>query len=165
MFFVRTRRCSQSEKENCLCCSAAPGFVGRCLCDQCVNVAQVDENETCYEFLWQVHPLVSCLRTCTYYAAIFTIKQRWLQWRLYLFIIIYLLICMSNSRHGIVVTRMKNYSGTMRMSEVLVWTWIYFMGKGKEMRKANQLAVKQQSCSLSDLLKLIQSLGKRKRPC
>lgn len=83
----------------------------------------------CYEFLWLVHPLISCLRTCTNYVAIFTVKQRWLQRGLYLFIIIYLLICMSNSRHGIVLTKMKNYSGTMRMSEVLVWAWILFHGK------------------------------------
>ncbi len=59
-----------------LCCSACPGFVGRCLYDQCVNVAQVDEGETaCYEFLWLVHPLKSCFNTLTYSAAVFTLKQ------------------------------------------------------------------------------------------
>lgn len=48
------------------------------------------------------------------------------QWE-YLFLRIYLLICLSNGRHGINFSRMKDYSSTVRAS--VVWTWISFHGK------------------------------------
>lgn len=85
------------------------------------------------------------------------------QWE-YLFLRIYLLNCLSNGRHGINFSRMKNYSGTV--SVVLVWTWILFHGKrwrNEERKPAWCWTAGQYMQSVHrDLLKLIQSLGKRK---
>lgn len=114
---------SDGEWKPFMCCSAGPGFVGRCLCDHCVNVAQVDEGETCYEFLWLVHPLISCLNTLTYSAAVFTIKHS--SGSICFWEFIYWSACLTADME----LTFLEWRITMKASEVLVGTWILFHGK------------------------------------
>lgn len=89
----------------------------------CGKMFMWSECECCTVAL--VHPLISCHNTLTYSAALFTKPSRgsciccweFIYWSAYY------------GRHGINLARMKNYNSTVRVSEVLVWTWVLFHGK------------------------------------